>query len=179
MADGRLDAPCRRMKRLEFWRVFIDAEHMASELLTSGLHDAFVSYRFFPTWKLVGHIRHQFRSGRLVDPCRNRDFATRGCFLFFIQPNNRPPQTPLAQLIRVIGGAKAGMRSRLRPNCQHDQAARTESRNLATSSLRRLESPESDCAAASTCEDADPVSLAPRCTSPILEDTCWVPVAAC
>src|SRR5213083_888026 len=65
------------------------------------------------------------------------------------------------------------------PNCQRDQAARTESRNLPTSSLRRLESPESDCAAASTCEDADPVSLAPRCTSPILEDTCWVPVAAC
>src|SRR6266511_2998691 len=65
------------------------------------------------------------------------------------------------------------------PNCQRDQAARTESRNLPTSSLRRLESPDSDCAAASTCEDADPVSLAPRCTSPMLEDTCWVPIDAC
>jgi hypothetical protein len=32
MADGRLDAPCHRMKRLESWRVFIDAEHMASDL---------------------------------------------------------------------------------------------------------------------------------------------------
>jgi hypothetical protein len=36
------------MKRLEFWRVLIDAEHMASDFLASGLHDAFVSYRFFP-----------------------------------------------------------------------------------------------------------------------------------
>ena len=42
-----------------------------------------------------------------------------------------------------------------------------------------MESPDSDCAAASTCEDADPVSLAPRCTSPMLEDTCWVPIDAC
>jgi hypothetical protein len=48
MADGRLDAPCHRMKRLEFWRVFIDAEHMASDLLASDLHDAFVYYQFFP-----------------------------------------------------------------------------------------------------------------------------------
>src|SRR5439155_22638832 len=59
------------------------------------------------------------------------------------------------------------------------QAARTESRNLPTSSLRRLESVDSDCAAESTCADAEPVSLAPRCTSVMLEDTCWVPWAAC
>ena len=32
MADGCLDAPRRRMKRLEFWLVLIDAEHMASGL---------------------------------------------------------------------------------------------------------------------------------------------------
>ena len=32
MADGCVDAPCHRMKRLESWRVFIDAEHMASDL---------------------------------------------------------------------------------------------------------------------------------------------------
>jgi hypothetical protein len=48
MADGRLDAPCHRMKRLESWRVFIDAEHMASDRLASDLHDAFVSYQVFP-----------------------------------------------------------------------------------------------------------------------------------
>jgi len=46
---------------------------------------------------------------------------------------------------------------------------------LPTSSLRRLLSLDSDCAAESTCEDADPASLAPRCTSVMLEDTCWVP----
>jgi hypothetical protein len=36
------------MKRLEFRPVFIDAEHVASDLLASDLHDAFVSYQFFP-----------------------------------------------------------------------------------------------------------------------------------
>ena len=40
-------------------------------------------------------------------------------------------------------------------------------------------SPDSDCAAESTCEEAEPVSLAPRCTSVMLEETCWVPCAAC
>jgi hypothetical protein len=51
------------------------------------------------------------------------------------------------------------------------QAARTVSRNLPTSSLRRLLSPDSDCAAASTCEEAEPVSPAPRCTSVMLDET--------
>src|ERR671912_391501 len=62
---------------------------------------------------------------------------------------------------------------------RNNQAARTESRNLPTSSLRRLESLESDCAADSTCEEAEPVSLAPRWTSVMLDETCWVPCAAC
>src|SRR5882672_602629 len=62
---------------------------------------------------------------------------------------------------------------------RYNQAARTESRNLPTSSLSRLESLESDLAAERTCEDAEPVSLAPRCTSVMLEETCWVPWAAC
>src|ERR1700761_6857405 len=62
---------------------------------------------------------------------------------------------------------------------QRSQAARTEVRNLLTSALRRLESPDSICAAERTCDEADPVSLAPRCTSPTLDDTCWVPAAAC
>jgi hypothetical protein len=75
MADGCLDAPCHRMKRLEFWRVFIDAEHMASEFLASDLHDAFVSYQVFPVSENRWHIRHQFHSGRLVAPCHNRNFA--------------------------------------------------------------------------------------------------------
>ncbi|MCK1514813.1 hypothetical protein IVB22_20050 [Bradyrhizobium sp. 190] len=48
MADGRLDAPCHRMKRLEFWLVFIDAEHMASDLLASDLHNARPYYQVFP-----------------------------------------------------------------------------------------------------------------------------------
>ena len=47
MADGRLDAPCHRMKRLESWLVFIDAKHMASDL-ASDLHDAFGLLPSFP-----------------------------------------------------------------------------------------------------------------------------------
>ena len=55
------------------------------------------------------------------------------------------------------------------------QAARTEFRNLPTSSLRRLLSPDSDCAAERTCDEAEPVSLAPCCTSVMLDETCMVP----
>src|SRR5438552_1421015 len=59
------------------------------------------------------------------------------------------------------------------------QAARTVLRNLLTSSFRRFESFDSDLAADSTCEDADPVSFEPRCTSMMCDETCWVPCAAC
>ena len=43
-----------------------------------------------------------------------------------------------------------------------NQAARRLSRNLPTSSLRRLLSDDGVCAAESTCDEADPVSEAPR-----------------
>ena len=38
---------------------------------------------------------------------------------------------------------------------------------------------DSDCAAERTCDEAEPVSLAPCCTSVIFDETCWVPCAAC
>src|SRR5215475_610106 len=60
-----------------------------------------------------------------------------------------------------------------------DHAARTEARNVSTSSFRRLLSDDSDCTARSTWDDADPVSLAPCCTLTILEETWCVPCAAC
>jgi hypothetical protein len=75
MADGRLDAPCQRMKRLESWRVFIDAEHMAPDRLASDLHDAFAYYQVFPITEIRRPDSRQFHSGRLVGPCRNRNFA--------------------------------------------------------------------------------------------------------
>src|SRR3954471_21000073 len=59
------------------------------------------------------------------------------------------------------------------------QAARTESRNFETSSFKRLLSPDSICAANSTCAEAEPVSPAPRWTSVTLRETCWVPSDAC
>jgi hypothetical protein len=71
MAGGCLDAPCHRAKRLEFWRVFIDAERLASDFL-----DALVSYRFFPIPEIHWPHSHQFRSGRLASRRRNRDFTT-------------------------------------------------------------------------------------------------------
>ena len=58
-------------------------------------------------------------------------------------------------------------------------AALTELRNLPTSTLRRLLSLESDRAADSTSVEAEPVSVAPRWTSVILELTSVVPAAAC
>ena len=45
--------------------------------------------------------------------------------------------------------------------------------------LENMPTAESERAADSTCEEAVPVSVAPRCTSVMLEDTCWVPCAAC
>lgn len=59
------------------------------------------------------------------------------------------------------------------------QAALTELRNWATSCFRRPLSPDSDCAADRICDDAEPVSEAPRCTSTTLLETCCVPCAAC
>src|SRR6266700_1628596 len=65
------------------------------------------------------------------------------------------------------------------PTAGRNQAARTASRNLLTSVLRRSLSLDSDCAADRTCEEAEPVSVAPRCTSVMLDETCCVPCAAC
>src|SRR5450755_4027512 len=59
------------------------------------------------------------------------------------------------------------------------QAARTDVRNLLTSARRRPLSPDSDFAAESTCEEAEPVSVTPRCTSVMFDETCCVPCAAC
>src|SRR5207237_9637018 len=53
------------------------------------------------------------------------------------------------------------------------------SRKRLTSVFSRLLSVDNDFAADRTWADADPVSLAPRCTSAILAETCWVPCAAC
>src|ERR1700734_4295073 len=64
-------------------------------------------------------------------------------------------------------------------NGENPYAARTSVRNFETSLLRRLESVDSVFAAASTSDDAVPVSVAPHCTSVTLDETCCVPWAAC
>ena len=52
-------------------------------------------------------------------------------------------------------------------------------RNVSTSLRSRLESRDSDWAAERTCDDAVPVSDAPRCTSAAFVETAWVPWAVC
>jgi len=79
--------------------------------------------------------------------------------------------TPHAKVAAVDGRRPTGAPLQYSPS-RLGQAARTVSRNLPTSSLSRLLSLDSDFAADSTCEEADPVSAAPRCTSVILAETC-------
>src|SRR6185437_1897046 len=57
-------------------------------------------------------------------------------------------------------------------------AARTVSRKRSTSSVRRLLSPDRDCADDSTCEEAELVSFAPLFTSVMLVATWLVDCAA-
>src|SRR2546423_12604217 len=106
MADGCLDAPRRRMKRLEFWLVLIDAEHMASDLESAPpmpLHlTSFSRFR-----KFVRHNRHQFHSGRLVGACRNRNLRSRGVSRYSCS--------------RTTGGLKAA--------CASDSYQRSQSRH--------------------------------------------------
>src|SRR3954471_11225118 len=60
-----------------------------------------------------------------------------------------------------------------------DYAARTVARNLMTSAFSRLFSFDSSCAEDSTCDEAEPLSPAPRCTSAMQVATCVLPIAAC
>src|SRR5450759_5259858 len=81
--------------------------------------------------------------------------------------------------ITDAGPAAADLRRDTQPSSSRPrpvQAALTESRNFPTSSLRWLQSPDSDCAARRTCDEAESVSLAPRCTSVMLELTCLIEI---
>ena len=107
VADGRFDAPCHRMRRLESWLVVIDAEHIAAKYMTLGLAsvllDAFVSYRLFPISELRSPHRRQFRSQRLVSRRRNRYFSIQRCFPILIQPNIGALRRQLALPIGFAG----------------------------------------------------------------------------
>src|SRR5947209_9552616 len=71
------------------------------------------------------------------------------------------------------------MGPRLRGDNAAGYAARTVARNLLTSAFSRLFSLDNSCAEDSTCEEAEPVSPAPRLTSAIEVATWVVPIAAC
>ncbi|XFF02295.1 hypothetical protein ACQ3JU_0585 (plasmid) [Bradyrhizobium guangxiense] len=64
-----------------------------------------------------------------------------------------------SRLLRVVANSRRmiGICSAACGPAAEGQAARTPSRNLPTSSLRRLLSVDSDCAADKTCAEADPV----------------------
>jgi hypothetical protein len=119
MADERVEAPCRRVRRLRFWLVFIDAKHMKSDMaseLASVPHDGSVCYLFFPISEIHWPHWALFHPRRLVGARRNRNSAIQGCFPLLIQPNNRLP----ALLIRITGGPHEG--AGFGPNGPHDQA---------------------------------------------------------
>ena len=67
--------------------------------------------------------------------------------------------------------AKRAARARCTRRMVAPYAVRTSSTNFCTSTLRRLLSLDSDCAEASTCAEAEPVSPAPRLTSVMLVAT--------
>src|SRR5260370_30695172 len=79
--------------------------------------------------------------------------------------------------VHITGSISLDGRKRRQRQSHH--AALTESRNLPTSSLRRLLSPDSNRAAESTCDEAAPVSPAPHCTSAIFVETYCLPCTAC
>src|ERR1700761_6170369 len=82
-------------------------------------------------------------------------------------------QSGLARWGRVGGHRASACRSR------RYQAARIVASRLLTWVCRRPLSTDRDCAADSTCVEAEPVSLEPRCTSEMFEATSAVPCAAC
>ncbi len=114
MADRCLDAPCRRMKRLESWRVFIDAEHMASDLLASDLHDAFASYQFFPIPEIRWPHSPSISLRAIGRPMPQSQFYDLGMSPAACAAEQQVAWRQLALLIRVIGDHEAGMPNRLR-----------------------------------------------------------------
>jgi len=94
MAGGRFDVPCHRMKRLESWLVFIDAEPMASGP-ASDLHDASAYYQVFPIPEVRSphSLSVSLRTiGRAVPQSQ---FCDLGMFPALLASNNRPPEGSL------------------------------------------------------------------------------------
>jgi hypothetical protein len=105
MADGRFDAPRHRMKRLESWLVFIDAEPMASGLALD-LHDAFTYYQVFPIPEI--HSPHwlsvSLRTiGRAVPQSQFYDL---GMFPASLAAEQQAVRRQPALLIRIMAVAK-------------------------------------------------------------------------
>jgi hypothetical protein len=94
MADGRFDAPRHRMKRLESWRVFIDAEPMASDP-ASDLHDAFAYYQVFPIPEIRSPHSPSVSLRTIGRAVPQSHFTIQGCFVLFLQPNNTLPDGSL------------------------------------------------------------------------------------
>jgi hypothetical protein len=105
MADGRFDAPCHRMKRLESWLVFIDAEHMASGP-ASDLHDAFAYYQVFPIPEIRSphSLSVSLRTiGRAVPQSL---FCDLGMFPALLASKQQAARRQPALLIRIMAAAK-------------------------------------------------------------------------
>ncbi len=99
------------------------------------------------------------------------------------QPLKYGSLDPIHGRLPLSGGQSKGrsLRSRalLSSAAARTQAARTVSRNWLTPAFDRLLSDDSACAADNTSDEAEPVSLAPPCTSMMLDQTSLVPCEAC
>jgi len=120
VADGRFDAPCHRMRRLESWLVVIDAEHIAAKYMTLGLAsvllDAFVSYRLFPISEIPRPHSPSVSLKAIVRPTPQSQFCDLWMSSASRAAKNRQPQGALHLPIRgAMAIAKPAWINRLRP----------------------------------------------------------------
>jgi hypothetical protein len=104
MADGRFDAPCHRMKRLESRLVFIDAEPMASDL-ASDLH-AFAYYQVFPIPEIRSPHSLSVSLRTIGGAVPQSQFYDLGMFLALFAAEKQAARRQPALLIRIAAVAK-------------------------------------------------------------------------
>jgi hypothetical protein len=119
VANGRLDAPCHRMKRLESWRVLIDAEHMASDLGIRPSRCLSILPTFPDSGNSFATIGISFTQGdwsahAAIAILRSRDVSCSSCSQI-----TGCPKAACASDSQSSAGAKPASGAGFGPNCQH------------------------------------------------------------
>jgi len=137
MVKGASDAPCHRMKRLILARLMTQNTCIRSCIRSAGIRSSrclrilpiFPDFRKFVRHNCISFTQGDWSAHAAIAILRSRDVPApraaeqQGCL------------KQLALLIPIIGGRKAGMRKPASDQTVvRNQAARTESRNLPTSS---------------------------------------------